>query len=206
MGDQWEEQRLEERERFLAAHRLKLSQESSDRILNLIAAFNSLSDELLHQAKVFKSALNVFSGAVEIQTSDTLRVTYSKLAATNLVSKDSLTLGDKVLSAEILEARKVMDSLGSAVSAMMAINRCIPSLNRVKKLQRKFELSIHAEAAMAMKNASREFMAHTIQVEMASGELIEVRPHETSVNLEGLSMDSTIQELMAWRAVGSAVK
>jgi hypothetical protein len=56
-----------------------------------------------------------------------------------------------------------------------------------------------------MKNASGEFIGQTIQVELASGELIEVRPHETSVNLEGLSMDSTIQDLMAWRAVGSAL-
>jgi hypothetical protein len=205
MGDQWEEQRLEERERFLAAHRLKLSQESSDRILNLIAAFNSLSDELLHQAKTFKAALGVLAGTEGIQTSDTLRIAYSKLAATNMVSTNNLTSGNQVISAEIIEARKVMDSLGSAVSSMMGINRCIPSLNKVKKLQRQVELSIHTEAALAMKNASGEFIGQTIQVELASGELIEVRPHETSVNLEGLSMDSTIQDLMAWRAVGSAL-
>lgn len=205
MGDQWEEQRLEERKRFLEAHRLKLSQDSSDRFLNLISAFNLLSDELLHQAKTFKASLGILSGTEGIQTSDTLRVAYSKLAATNVVSTNNLTLGNQVVSAEIIEARKVMDSLGSAVSSMMGINRCIPSLNKVKKLQRQFELSIHKEAALAMKNASGEFSGQTIEVELASGELIEVRPHETSVNLEGLSMDSTIQDLMAWRAVGSAL-
>lgn len=205
MGDQWEEQRLEERKRFLEAHRLKLSQDSSDRFLNLISAFNLLSDELLHQAKTFKASLGILSGTEGIQTSDTLRVAYSKLAATNVVSTNNLTLGNQVVSAEIIEARKVMDSLGSAVSSMMGINRCIPSLNKVKKLQRQFELSIHKEAALAMRNASGEFSGQTIEVELASGELIEVRPHETSVNLEGLSMDSTIQDLMAWRAVGSAL-
>ncbi len=205
MGDQWEEQRLENRERYRESHRLKLSQESSDRILSLIAAFNQLTDELLHQSKTFKSALSQLSVAEGIQTSDTLRVAYSKLAATNLVSTNDLTLGDQVLSAKIIEARKVMDSLGSAVSAMMGINRCIPSLNKVKKLQRQFELSIHTEAVEAMKNARDEFFGQIMQVETASGGLLEVRPDETFVTLEGVSMDSTIQELMNWRAVGGAL-
>jgi hypothetical protein len=58
---------------------------------------------------------------------------------------------------------------------------------------------------MAMKNASDEFFGQIMEVESASGALIEVRPYETFVNLEGLSMGSTIQELMAWRAIGSAL-
>lgn len=205
MGDQWEEQRLENREKFRESHRLKLSQESSDQILLLRAAVKSLGDELLHQTQTFKAALNQLSAAAGIQTSDTLRVAYSKMAATNLVSTKNLTLGDQVLSADIIQARKVMDSLGSAVSAMMGINRCIPSLNEAKNMQKELELEIHTESVLAMGFSRKEFFGQIMQVETAAGDLLEVRPEETFVHLEGISMDSTIQELMAWRAVGSAL-
>lgn len=178
-----------------------MNQQNSDQIVNLRAAVQSLSEELLHQTKVFKAALSELDSAVGLSASDTLRAAYAKLARTNLVSPNLLASGKSVLTAEIIVARKVMDSLGSAVSAMMGINRCIPSLNEAKKAHRKLELSIHKEAVLATKNASREFYGQIMQVETAAGDLLEVRPNETLEVLVGVSMDSSIQDLMTWRAI-----
>ena len=202
MGDQWEEQRLENRESFREAHRLHLNQEESDQIVNLRAAVHSISDELLHHTKVFKTALSNLSGATGFQSSDTLRVAYAKLAKTKLVSSKTYTSEEQVLVAKIAEARSVMDSLGSAVSSMMGINRCILSLNEAKEVLKELELSIHTRAVLAMKTKSDEFYGQIMQVETSAGSLLDVRPDEQVDRLVGVSMNSTIQELMNWKAIG----
>ena len=196
MGDQWEEQRLERREKFRDSHRLRLDSKTSSDLVGHREVIDALTNELLESVKLLKSALEVVSTAPNIEGSETLRSAFAKC-----VKEPAIMRGDTVTHSALVELSNLSKAFGHAISAIMTINRCVISLNIEKVEYSLLKSKVHRRAVALTGTAAPEFEGQAIEVQLVSGELVTVPPEVEISPLAPVSMDLTIKQLENWKAV-----
>ena len=196
MGDQWEEQRLEQREKFRDSHRLRLDSKTSSDLVRHREVIEAITSELLVAVKLLKSALKTVTTAPKVEGSETLRSAFAKC-----VNEPAIMKGDTGTEAALVELADLSTAFGHAISAIMTINRCVISLNSEKVAYLSLKKSVHKQAVAQTGSAAEEFAKQAIEVELDSGELFTVPPEVEMTPLAPVSMDLTLEQLASWKAV-----
>lgn len=197
MGDQWEEDRLEQRDSFLTKHRLILDEDDSTKLADLRCIVDDLMDELIEHVKALRAPLTIISRNSEVAPSDSLRSTYAKL-----IREPAIVNLENDLKAELHEMRHLAIAFGDAIAEIMSINRCIVSINKNRLDLVEHENRIHRRAVALLPRASDEFSGQTLEIQLASSALILIKPGQVPQLLRQVELGATIYELIAWKAVG----
>lgn len=207
MGDEWEEQRLERRESYQKSLRFRLDRATSEDLVGKRAVLDLLTSDLVSAVKLLRSSISLVLSDSRASHSETLRAAYARFSGVQALSD-----GERDIETALIEAQKISQAFGNAVSAIMTINRCVPCLTKARLEYGQVISSLHAQASMHAAStigvdktsmAAKEIIGQGLIAELHDGETIRlsVPPSSYLASLQSVSMESTLAQLAHWQAI-----
>jgi hypothetical protein len=200
MGDDWEEDRLARRDEYAESHRLKLNQFDSDEWNFLNEAQEALMNELVSYSAKFRNGMSQIAALTWVSPEQTLRQAYVTLSDQSLLP--SFTSDDASMVSDFISKKSFESEIfGIAVASISGINRCIRGYNDVRLKLYKVTMAHYRGVFPDTSMAGKMRWGETSSLETTDGKVHLLNKLSEPNPLEEISLDSSISNLLTWRAV-----